>query len=682
MQRICLLSGVLVATLSASVWGRAELRLGGAAGLPWPEAIDQRASYVVVDGQGNVLRTTSIPLVAEEVSAKFGTAGTDTLIDYSDHRLSPVWIDPAENLAQSIGARDGHFYTASIYGATHLVTDSIPLQLLIDGDPATAMIMQVPEPPQITGINRTGVVKNNVMHLGAELPINRIRFYPRPGFEDNYLAWYEIGVADHTAPFWDDNFDRTERGKRWYMVIDPALGAANDPAFDILARDEENLDVVVDLRFATRDLKWIALRPLDPERDWEIAELEVYGEGYVTQTTYRTAILDLGRPVAWSKIRWRGSVPEGTQLRLRTRTGSTPQPHIYRVLGSSGTLAVSTLKEYLDQLRLRRWNDIALEYDTDSWSFWSTPYAFAAGLRDTTQVAGSWTDGTVVLSPSPARYFQLEVLMTADRDQAPRLDEVSLLFSEDPVAQEVIAEIWPTATESFAPETFTYVVRPVLRSDDAGFDRLEIFTQIPAEQVRSVLLDGEEMIDRFPPQILDDRLVIAFEKLVAPRDNEKRIEVVFDVKVLRFGAEFTGWVYDSADPALKQQVKAGNATFHFGGDVISVRTPIGGDLISRFQAVPSTFTPNGDGINDRVKIEYELRDLETSRQLSFKIYDLSGRLVRQVVAANTRSGSFAHEWDGLDSAGNLVTPGVYIYQLNWETDEESEVASGVLGVAY
>ena len=164
------------------------------------------------------------------------------------------------------------------------------------------------------------MVKNNVVHLGAELPINRIRFYPRPGFEDNYLSWYEIGVADHTAPFWDSNFDRSQRGKRWYMVIDAALGAPNDPAFEILARNRESLDVDVDLLFPTRDLKWIAIRPLDPERDWEIAELEVYGDGFVTRTTYRTWIMDFGREIAWSKIRWAGELPEGTRLLMRTRT--------------------------------------------------------------------------------------------------------------------------------------------------------------------------------------------------------------------------------------------------------------------------------------------------------------------------------------------------------------------------
>ncbi len=674
--------GVLIAVLTTGAWGRGEFRLGGTDGNAWPALIaEQTASYVLLNAEGGIVEEVTIEAVTEEVSVRFNTAGVDTLIDFAGGGLRPVYIDPSENLALSIKERQGHFYTASIYGGTHLVTDSQPLQFLIDGDSTTAMLVRVPEPPRLAGRNNPGVVKNNVMHLGAELPINRIRFFPRPRFADNHLAWYEIGVADHTAPFWDSNFDRSQRGKRWYMVIDAALGAPNDPAFDILARNRESLDVVVDLRFPTRDLKWIAIRPLDPERDWEIAEFEVYGEGFVTRTTYRTPILDFGREVAWSKVRWQGEVPEGTQLLLRTRTGNTPQPNVYRTIGPTGTLEPSTLDEYLTQLGRRRWDDVELGYDLENWSLWSAPYEFAAGRRQVERPAASWQDGTPVLSPSPARYFQLEAILFARRDAAPRIDDLSLLFSEDPVAQEVVGEIWPTTTESFAATTFTYVVRPVLRGGDLGFDRLEIFTQIPVERVHSVLIDGAEISDRFPPEIRADRLIVGFDRLVGPRDNEKRIEVVFDAKVLRFGADFRSWVYDSTEPELKQQVAPGNATFRFGGDVVSVRTPMGGGLISRVQATPATFTPNGDGVNDRVAIAYELRDLESQRPIRLRIYDLSGRLVRQS-AASTRSGSFAQTWNGRDQAGALVPPGLYLYQLDWDTDQGREVANGMVGVAY
>ena len=312
--------------------------------------------------------------------------------------------------------------------------------------------------------------------------------------------------------------------------------------------------------------------------------MEVYGDGFVTKTSYRTGVLDFGRPVAWSKIRWQGEVPEGTRLVLRTRTGSTPQPNLFWKIGSTGNFERVSKDEYTTTYQVGRFNQIQATYDVDNWSFWSTPYDFAAGLRNPD--AEGWEDGTPLLSPGPSQYLQLEVVMFSDGNKAPRIDGMSLLFAEDPAAQNVIAEIWPVETENFEPQTFTYVVRPVLADGDRGFDRLEIFTQVPAEAVHSVAVDGREIIDDFPPQLEEDRIVISFEPFVAPHDNERRIEVVFDAKVLRFGAEFTGWVYDSAEPELKQQVRPGNATFRFAGDALSVRTPVGGELVRKVTAHP------------------------------------------------------------------------------------------------
>ena len=688
---------------ATGVWARAEFRLGGPNGNAWENLLTRQAvSYVVVDEAGNTLATVPVTVVAEDASG-------DLLSDYGyrfptppamqDNILQPVWIDPEENLilAPSLHARNGHLSSST--STSRVFTESVPLQALIDGDPETTMLRQVDTSPrlsdeglteaQLSRQGRTGRlealntsnIKNMVINLGAELPVNCIRFYPRPGFEENYLAWYEIGVADDTAPF--ANYQGQQRpGLRWYMETDRILNSPNDSALDILVRNEENLDVVVDLRFPTRDLRFVALRPLDPDRTWELAEWEIYGEGFVTHTVYRTEILDFGRPVAWSKIRWEGEIPPGTQLFLRTRTGNAPQPNRFWKVGATGKFEEVSVDEYLVPFTAGSFSKVNRTYDVDHWSFWSAPYPFAAGLRDPSTPSEAWIDGTSLLSPGPSRYLQFEIVMVADRAVAPRLENLSLLFAEEPAAQAVIGEIWPVETESFAPQTFTYVVRPLLRPGDRGFDRLEIFTQIPADTVHSVKVDGEEVIDRFPPEIHGDRIVVSFAPRQAPQDDEKRIEVVFDARVLRFGAEFTGWVYDSGQPALKQQIQAGNATFRLGGDVLSVRTPMGGDLISRLQARPSPFTPNGDGVNDQVQIAYDLRDLDTPQQLTLRIFALGGRMVREVVAAPSRSGSFDHAWDGRDDSDRVVPPGLYLYQVDLATDEGNEVSSGILSVAY
>ena len=105
-------------------------------------------------------------------------------------------------------------------------------------------------------------------------------------------------------------------------------------------------------------------------------------------------------------------------------------------------------------------------------------------------------------------------------------------------------------------------------------------------------------------------------------------------------------------------------------------------MLRRLQAQPAAFTPNGDGVNDEVTITYDLRNIEAPRQISVKVFDLSGRLVRELMDTPARSGSFVSMWNGRNGAGELVAPGIYFYRVDLGTDKGDEVASGALTVVY
>ena len=73
------------------------------------------------------------------------------------------------------------------------------------------------------------------------------------------------------------------------------------------------------------------------------------------------------------------------------------------------------------------------------------------------------------------------------------------------------------------------------------------------------------------------------------------------------------------------------------------------------------FTPNGDGINDNLNFSLFL---DSSGYTWFFIYDASGRVVRKIYNEKTlEAGSYSVPWDGKDEDGNLVTPGIYVYEL-------------------
>ena len=255
--------------------------------------------------------------------------------------------------------------------------------------------------------------------------------------------------------------------------------------------------------------------------------------------------------------------------------------------------------------------------------------------------------------------------MFSDGDKAPRIDEMSLLFAEDPAAQSVIAEIWPVETENFEPQTFTYVVRPVLEDGDRGFDRLEIFTQVPASAVHSVAIDGREIIDSFPPKLEEDRIVISFE----PFTRAARQRAPHRGRLRRQGAALWRGIYrlglrqhraraQAASPTRQRDPSALPATPY------QCARPSAAKLVRKVTAHPTTLTPNGDGINDQTMISYDLRNIGAPRQIALRIFDLSGRLVREVISTPAVSGSFAAAWDGRRTGGDLVAPGVYFYQVD------------------
>ena len=292
-----------------------------------------------------------------------------------------------------------------------------------------------------------------------------------------------------------------------------------------------------------------------------------------------------------------------------------------------------------------------------------------------------------MISFGSSRYLQLQVKLFGRFDDAPRLDQIAIRFSEHPAAQEIVGEISPREVASFRKSTFTYVISPTFEREDTGFDRLEILTHTRADTIRSVKVDDADIDispgSQFHPSIEDDRILVAFPFREAHPDSSlKRIEVSFDVEVLRFGTQFTGWIYDSSDPdPVKQRVRPGNASFRFSSDGLSVLAPIGGDLLADLTVAPNPFTPNGDGVNDLTVVSYKLREVTAAREVSLEIYDLAGRLVSRRLQDPSTFGEGQLTWDGRTDAGDLVAPGTYVYRLLLDVAAPEEHL-GVVAVAY
>ncbi|NQT26546.1 VCBS repeat-containing protein [candidate division KSB1 bacterium] len=83
------------------------------------------------------------------------------------------------------------------------------------------------------------------------------------------------------------------------------------------------------------------------------------------------------------------------------------------------------------------------------------------------------------------------------------------------------------------------------------------------------------------------------------------------------------------------------------------------------QVYPNPFTPNQDGFNDRAG--FDVSELNISHP-TVKVFSFTGFLVRTI---NTVSNNIL-EWDGRDSSGNEMSPGVYLFVVyNGDNKEAS-----------
>ena len=672
--------------------GRSEYRLGGKDGNPWQDVLSGGGEYLKLDSQSVARRVqVGVPLRG---GIPYGDPQVK-LADFSGTSIRPLHIAPEDNLVLADVQKGPRLIPLPLTGGwinneskcDRMIGEQPLIASMFDGDPTTASFFQEGRYAPVPTID-----------FGGAVPVNRFRFYPRLGrqedldvirslaepahpetafpvdsFSTNVLSGYDIRVGGDGLPFVPNSCHELLPGMR--------VLKRNDPDMEVVVDTEENLDLVVDLTFPTRYVRWMTFEP-QPKDQWEVAEFEVFGEGFVQEMVYRTPVLDFGRRVNWSKIRWSGDFPFGTQTEIRTRTGNTPDPNRYFDMDVNGNPVPISREEYESINALVRQ---PLQIDLDNWSSWTSPYEIERGRRDSSLAPEAWEDATRMISFGSSRYLQLEVKFISRFEAGPRLDQIAIRFSEHPAAQEVVGEIWPSEVTSFDATTFTYVISPTFEAEDTGFDRLEILTHTRADAVRSVKVDDRDIdLIQFPPRIEHDRILVALPFREAHPDSSlKRIEVIFDVEVLRFGTQFTGWIYDSSDAdPVKQRIRPGNATYRFSSDDLSVIAPVGGDLLADLTVAPNPFTPNGDGVNDSTAVSYKLREVTAAREVSLEIYDLAGRLVyRRIAEPSTHGGNKELTWDGRTEAGDLVAPGTYLYRLRLDVKDPEEHL-GVVAVVY
>ena len=255
------------------------------------------------------------------------------------------------------------------------------------------------------------------------------------------------------------------------------------------------------------------------------------------------------------------------------------------------------------------------------------------------------------------------------------------LRASEPVATNLVGEVWPVEAKVGQQSSFTYALRPTIYPGDVGFDLLEIETSSIISAVEAVRI-GDAPVTFTVEAEEPHRLAVSFPRL-QEQDSGTLVEVDFAAQVLRYGAIFAAQVSDSDQPLeVPQGVNPGDATAKYEGNRVSVATAAQEQRMLQVRVEPTIFTPNGDDRNDEIGIFYHILEITGRSQVAVEVWDLSGHRVRQVYSGADGIGEYERAWDGRDETGGLVPPGIYLYRVSVDADREKVEKTGVLYATY
>jgi len=722
-ERMFLVLWLALACLAGPVGADRGLRvLGGAGGLPWREGGDGLPPVVILNPQ-----TVAIG----------NTPGGVIDFSYREGWILPESADEAENVASGLLARGG-----AVTAPTVLSDLKAELSKMIDTNPATAF-----ERKSVAGRNANALGVVLEFDLGARFGVSRLRFYPRNGdpaqptpdtpFQDDFLRAFEVLFND---------------GRQETM-------AGGLPVFTSILNISQNASPLVELEVPPQYVRYVQLKS-QTAVGFEIAEFEVYAQGFVPTAAYYSDVFDLGERLAiWGNLRWEEEIiadPLRSQVAISTRSGHDASPVVFNRIRvdldgaevqwktaaavTAGTPAAELVAQ-LDapgmdvrqarlqyrELPLAQRNELELtqaEYeklkpgergvikdDLENWSPWSPPY-LAAGRATGEQVAAG-EGGVPIVSPGPRQYLQFKAEYSSeDMFSARGIGGLSFDYFSPSLAEEIAAEITPRQAKLGEDTPFSLVLAPHLRPGvDEGFNAVEIATPVRVIRVGQVELeraDGTRLQADFTGATLDGgpvrrgefaielveehRFQIRFPSLGPSQLAEGGLALVridFSCPVLRAGTYFRVRALPAAPEGLPQEaaganllaLRSGEALLRSPGNLV-VQVPSGGPLIINAAAAPRAFTPNGDQINDAVRLGFDLTTLTGGADVELRIFDLSGRPVRRVYAGSDRNGRYGHAWDGRDEGGELVPPGLYLFTITVDADTGHEELTGTVAVVY
>lgn len=384
-------------------------------------------------------------------------------------------------------------------------------------------------------------------------------------------------------------------------------------------------------------------------------EIQIFGSGYPQQVSFSSPLIDLGQGRNLNSVDWGGDIPPGTRVEIRTRTGNDVVEEYQHYDKNGKAVSEKRYGKLIPSFRGRIDTSISPGGD---WSSWSKLYS---------------EPGAAFQSPSPRRYMEIDVNLASNSpDLAAKLDFISVNYTS-PLAESAVGEILPKSAIPGEPTEFTYFMLP---ENTKGFDRILLESTTPMEFISLSLAGVEVDAD---PKSTESGIIIDLPKEV---NKDQMLELRFKSSVFVQSTRFDMFLQNSKNSEeVRQRVDPGDANSNVESDQITVDLPVTKSLLSDTIFNTVVITPNNDGINDQLLVDLGIINVIQERPLYFKVFDIAGRIFFEETSEGL-AGLQQIKWDGSDSSGQRVAPGMYIAEVSILGDAKKEVQRRLISILY
>ena len=374
--------------------------------------------------------------------------------------------------------------------------------------------------------------------------------------------------------------------------------------------DEDSTWAVFDINGSPAPIlgRFVRLTVIRQDRsNWiTLGEIEVFGTGY-TSKGWIEDVLTSDSEVNIGRVGWRGETPESTALDLR-----------FGLADDSLTGAVLA------------------------------------------QAQGTLFQGS---EPTPAVRYRVDLSSTSPFS-TPSLSRIEVEYDPMLVARRVSGRAEPAVVTKGSRSTFTYTVDLEIQDGDWGADWLLIkgvTLDIGGVRVDGRSLDQDLSLESgFRWNLTGDKegSIVEF----APSERLSQVSTVEIEATALFLRDQT--TLKVAAASREQADRDGYVNWQNGrespfGTWTVEATGAPPKLVGKVEVTPEPFSPYTEGV---ASFRFVIGNIRESADVVVELFTLDGRQVKRLVE-HGRSREYEIEWDGRDSDGRILQPGLYLYQV-------------------